>query len=403
MLPTFSHFAGRRVHLGVCGSVAAYKAIELARLFQKADMFVSSTITEAACQFISPLTFEGIGASPVYTKMFDDTQNSCFSHLDPGFVADVFVLAPASATTLARLATGMADTMLAAQSLAFHGPLVLAPAMNPRMWGHPATQANVALLQQRGATVVGPAGGNVACGEEGVGKLEDINTIFLHTLKALSPQNLAGKSVLVTLGPTREQWDGVRFWSNPSTGHMGGVLALAAWLRGASVVAVAGPGTKPLPKGIHTVPVTSAKEMFAAAEAHWHKADIGIFTAAVADFSPVPFGPAKFKKTTASQDLTVQFTPNKDILATLSLAKSNNQKVLGFAAETDNMQERTRGKLLAKKAHLMAGNTIGVPGSGFGSTTNTMFVVDANGKEEHWENMSKADIAWRLLDWLLTL
>ena len=403
MQATFSYFTGRRVHLGVCGSVAAYKAVELARLFQKAGMPVSATITEAACKFISPLTFEGIGASPVYTRMFDDTQNSCFSHLDPGAIADVFVLAPVSATTVAHLASGTAQTMLAAQCLAFHGPLVLAPAMNPRMWAHPATQANVALLQQRGATLVGPAGGAVACGDHGLGKLEDINTIFLHTLKALAPQNLAGKTVLVTLGPTREQWDGVRFWSNPSTGHMGSMLALAAWLRGATVVAVAGPGTAPLPHGITTVSVTSAKEMFAAAKAHWLNADMGIFTAAVADFSPVPFGPGKFKKAMAGQDLTVQFTPNKDILATLSLGKRSTQKVLGFAAETDSMEERTRGKLHAKKAHLMAGNTIGVPGSGFGSTTNTMFVVDANGKEEHWENTSKADIAWRLLDWLLTL
>ena len=293
--------------------------------------------------------------------------------------------------------------MLAAQCLAFQGPLVLAPAMNPRMWAHPATMANVALLQQRGATVVGPAGGNVACGDHGLGKLEDINTIFLHTLKALAPKNLAGKTVLVTLGPTREQWDGVRFWSNPSTGHMGSMLALAAWLRGANVVAVTGPGTAPLLHGITTVPVTSAKEMFEAANDHWPMADIGIFTAAVADFSPIPFGPSKFKKATAGQELTVRFTPNKDILATLSLAKSTTQKVLGFAAETECMEERTRGKLQAKKAHLMAGNTIGVPGSGFGSTTNTMFVVDANGKEELWENTSKADIAWRLLDWLLTL
>lgn len=402
----FTRFAGRFVHLGVCGSISAYKAIELMRLYQGLDIRVSATLTEAAQRFVTPLTFTSLHAESVYTGMFGGTESGDadpFGHLTPGGEADVFVIAPASATTLARMARGSAEEILSAQCLAFPGPLVVAPAMNPRMWQHPATQENVEILQRRGAGIVTPASGLVACGDEGEGKLADIQTILLATLKALSPQDMAGKKVMLTLGPTREKWDGVRFWTNPSSGLMGSSLAIAAWLRGAEVHAVSGPGVAALPPGIRQYSVVSAREMYGQAKALWPGMDIGLFTAAVADFSPQPFGGHKFKKQGNATGFTVEFTPNPDILAELSTNKAPHQRVLGFAAETDLLEEHVAAKLHKKQAHMIAGNLVGSTGAGFGAPTNTMFVLDAAGKAEHWQPASKPDVAWRLLDWLLTL
>ena len=402
----FTRFAGRYVHLGICGSISAYKAIELMRLYQRLDMRVSVTLTQAAQHFVTPLTFTSLHAEAVYTSMFGGSETGDadpFGHLTPGGEADVFVIAPASATTLARLATGSAEEILSAQCLAFPGPVVIAPAMNPRMWQHPATQHNACTLQNRGAAIVTPASGLVACGDEGQGKLADIHAILLATLKALSPQDMAGKKVMLTLGPTREQWDGVRFWTNPSSGLMGSSLALAAWLRGAEVHAVSGPGVAPLPVGIYQYPVVSAREMYAQAKALWPGMDMGLFTAAVADFSPQPFGAQKFKKQGNAAGFQIEFTANPDILAELSASKSPHQRVLGFAAETDQLEEHVKTKLHKKHAHIIAGNIVGASHSGFGVPTNTMYVLDAAGKAEHWQPASKPDVAWRLLDWLLTL
>lgn len=227
----FHGFTGKRLHLGVCGSVAAFRAAELVHKWQDAGAGVSATLTRAARQFITPLTFEALGASPVYGDMFGG--QTPFEHLEPGQTAHALVLAPASADMLARLAAGRAEDMLSCQALAFDGPIVAAPAMNPRMWQNPATQANVALLRERGVTFVGPESGVVACKDEGPGRFADLRAVYLAGLKALTPQDMEGVTVLVTLGPTREDWDDVRFWTNASTGTMGAALAVAAWLRGA--------------------------------------------------------------------------------------------------------------------------------------------------------------------------
>ncbi len=401
--PRFTALQGRRVHLGVCGSVAAYKAVELMRMLQKAELRVSVTLTEAAARFVTPLTFASLDAETVYTGMFEAGTADPFAHLAPGAEADAFVVAPATAATLARLARGLADDMLSAQALAFPGPLVLAPAMNPRMWSNPATRENMALLEGRGHRVVGPAGGRVACGDQGQGKLAPLEDIAAAVLAALAPDDMAGVSLLVTLGPTREQWDGVRFWTNPSTGRMGAALALAAWLRGAAVTAVAGPGCPWLPCGVRRIDVISARQMFETARDEWAKADLGIFTAAVADFSPEPLGARKFKKSEAAEGFSLRFLPNPDILATLAREKKARQKVVGFAAETGDLKTAVRDKLAAKNADMLAGNLVGVPGSGFAGSTNTVFVADAKGRAEQWPELSKNDVAWRLLDWLLTL
>jgi phosphopantothenoylcysteine decarboxylase/phosphopantothenate--cysteine ligase len=227
--------------------------------------------------------------------------------------------------------------------------------------------------------------------------------IVLAAAKALLTQDMAGKKVLLTLGPTREPWDGVRIWTNPSSGRMGAALALAAHLRGAEVYALAGPGVFGLPEKMQRIDVNTARQMFEAAVDLWPRMDLGIFSAAVADFSPVPQGSAKFKKSAAADEISIRFTRNPDILATLAQRAHPEQKILGFAAETDNLEQNARAKLRAKGMHLAAANPIGLPDSGFIAENNTVFVCDCQGREENWPTMPKADIAWRLLDWLLTL
>lgn len=401
----FTHFQGKRIHLGVCGSVAAFRAVDLLRWWLKAGMGVSATLTPGARRFIAPLTFEALGAAPVYGDMF--SAEGPFGHLEPGQTAHAMVIAPATAATLARLAHGMADDMLACQALAFAGPLVVAPAMNPHMWDNPATRANVEILRQRGVRLVLPGVGGTACGDEGQGRLADLRDIWMASLRALAPQDMAGLRVMVTLGPTREQWDAVRFWSNPSTGTMGAALALAAWLRGADVDAVCGPcagGVPWLPAGIRQHAVVSAAQMFDAAAALWPHMDMGMFTAAVADFAPEPFGPEKFKKHTSGEGFALRFTPNADILKTLAQRRTPQQKLLGFAAETaEDMPAAVAVKLRSKGADIIAGNRIGQEGSGFASATNGMCIADRNGRTAQWPSQSKADVAWKLCSWLLEL
>jgi len=397
----FSPPQGARLHLGVCGSVAAFRSLDLLRHWQACGVAVSATLTPSARRFVTPLSFESLGASPVYGDMFD-AHAGPFAHLEAGRIAHAMVIAPVTATTLARLAHGLADDMLACQALAHQGPLILVPAMNPRMWGHPATQASVALLAERGALFVMPESGSVACGDEGQGRLADLREIYLAGLKALYPQDMAGIRVIVTLGPTREQWDAARFWSNPSSGLMGASCAVAAWLRGAEVDAVCGPGCPWLPSGIRRYDIVGARQMFDVAQALWPSVDCGMFTAAVADFAPEPYGSEKFKKNGAEAGFSIRFTPNPDILHTLAAQRRPDQKLVGFAAETlDDLGAAVRRKLRAKGADIMVGNRIGQEGMGFGATTNVVHVADATGREEQWPLMSKTEIAWRVCSWLL--
>lgn len=408
--PGLTRLGGRRLHLGVCGSVAAYRACDLLREWKRLGLHVSVTLTKAACQFVSPLLFESLGALPVYGGMFSPGQD-CFAHLEPGQNVRAMLVAPATATTLARLANGLADDMLSAQALAFSGQLVLAPAMNPAMWANPATIANLATLRSRGAMIVGPGNGGTACGDTGQGRLADVQAIVLAGLKALCEQDMAGLKVMVTLGPTREPWDGVRYWSNPSSGRMGAALALVAWLRGADVTAICGPGDKLfLPAGIRQIKAVTARQMYEAADSCWPEMDLGMFSAAVADFSPVPpeQGPGrKFAKANAPDGFSISFSPNPDILFSLARKRREGQKMLGFAAETveqfSELLPLAHAKRARKDCHLLAANPVNLAGCGFGSQTNSLVVVDRSGKEEIWQNLSKADLAWDLCTWLLRM
>lgn len=400
----FAGYMGKRVHLGVSGSIAAYKALDILRLLQKADLTVSATLTSSAQKFVTGLSFEALGASPVYTGMFDKEsggQESPFGHLDPGELCDALLIAPASATTMARLAFGLGDDMLSCQALAFPGPKIIAPAMNPRMWNAPATKRNWETLGDLGYIRIEPDCGSVACGEEGKGRLPVYEEILPQVLRALSPQDLAGQKVLVTLGPTRERWDAVRFWSNPSSGTMGACMAMAAWLRGADVTVVAGPTSMRFHSAVKVIRVQSAQQMFEACHDVWEETDIACCTAAVADYRPIPHGESKFKKADSLEGLSVSFETNPDILKSLGKDKAVGQRLIGFAAETSDCREEALRKLESKNLDLIACNRIDREGSGFEVPTNQVFVLDRHGRREQWPPLRKTEVAWRLWDHLL--
>jgi phosphopantothenoylcysteine decarboxylase/phosphopantothenate--cysteine ligase len=391
----FDTFHGKRIHLGITGSVAAYKALDLTRAFLHLHLLVGVTMTEAAQKFVTDLSFRALGAEPLYTSMFADETR--FDHLEPS-VADAFVVAPATANTLAKMACGIADDLLSCQLLACPGPMLVAPAMNPRMWNAAATRHNWSILRERGVILIEPDHGSVACGDTGQGRLAPLDEIFIRTLAALSPQDLRGKKILLTLGPTREYFDKARFWSNPSTGVMGACLAIAAALRGAEVTAVLGPTDISLPTMIRRVPVVTAREMFEAASDIFPSQDIGCFTAAVADFRPPSCPTGKYKKSTTPLSLT--FEPNADILANVSSAKMPGQQTIGFAAESESVEENAAQKLAKKNLDLIIANRIDEPGSGFASPTNRVLVMDRHGRKESWPQLPKTEVAWRIWDWI---
>lgn len=397
-LPIFTGFLGSHVHLGVTGSIAAYKALDLLRLLRKSELTVTAVLTTGAREFVTPLSFEALGCGNVSTDMFSGDRT--FEHLEPGANADVMAVVPATASAIAHLAHGLADDMFSCQALAFPGPMIVAPAMNPRMWNAPATRENWQKLKDRGMICLEPACGDVACGEEGPGKLVDVEDIYFEILRAVAPDDLRDKHVLITLGPTSEPWDAVRRWTNPSTGRMGACLATAAWLRGARVTVISGGCAMRLPSGVEVINVRTAQEMFDAVHGVWPGADIGCLTAAVADYRPEPYGQSKFKKSADGEGFSVRFVPNPDILASLGRIKRDDQQLIGFAAETDNVVENARSKLERKNLDMIAANRIGVSGSGFASTTNEVTVLLRDGRQEIWPQLPKTEVAWRIWDLL---
>ncbi len=409
--PCFNYYKNKKLHLGVCGSIAAYKVVDLMRRFQDCGIIVSATLTKAAQNFITPLTFESLGASYVYKDMFDNLNP--FAHLEPGQFADAMLIVPASAQTIFRLANGVADEILACQALAFDGPLIIAPAMNSKMWANPATVNNVETLVERGYFLVEPQSGELACKEVGLGRLADLSQIYLETLKLLTEQDLFGKKVMITLGPTQEKWDAVRVWTNNSTGSMGTAFAISAWLRGAEVHCVCGPVNQYMPKSenFFRYNVTSADMMFNTCDELWDQMDIGIFTAAVADFKPLPFNTtnsfdndldknfecSKFKKEN-HDSLSIEFIANRDILKTLANRKAEHQKILGFAAEDDmnanNLAKLTEKKLHSKNCDMLVGNLLS---TGMGTLNNQVFVATKQSDTIALETMPKTSLAWNLL------
>lgn len=397
----FNFFSDKAIHFGVTGSISAFKIYSIVRLLLKLGINISCTLTKSAQQFVTPLSFQALGVDPVYSDMFKP-QGNHFSHLAPSRTAQCQIIAPATANFIAKMAHGIADDMLSCQTLAFPHQQILAPAMNSLMWLSIPVQNNIQILKSRNVNILTPREGLLACGDAGLGKLADENDIFLSILKALSPQDLTGKKVLVCFGPTHEYFDVARYWSNPSTGLMGACLAIAAWLRGAEVHVVHGPCSFYFPQSILITSITSAKQMYEAMITKYQAFDIICMAAAVADFSPIPFALSdeKFKRDITGLSVpNIEFTANPDILAKLGTLKTANQKLIGFCAETRDLELHAKEKLVRKNCDLMVANYIGHCDSGFNSSTNDVAVIDKYGRYEKWPVLPKTEVAWRILDW----
>jgi len=388
-----------RILLGVGGGIAAYKAAELVRLLMQQDHQVQVVMTRAGEKFVQPLTFAALTGRKVLTDLF--VVEDAIEHISVAQAHDVLVIAPATADLLAKLAHGLADDFLSTLYLAFTGPVVLAPAMNVNMWQHPATQANLATLVQRGHTVVEPGSGFLACGMIGPGRLADPETIAQTAVQQGRPkQDLAGETVLLTAGPTQEPLDPVRYISNRSSGKMGYALAEAAAARGARVILVSGPVHLAPPRGVEVVNVRTALEMRDKVMEHLPAASIVIKAAAVADFHLSKVPDQKVKKTAAR--LSLEFDPTPDILAELG-RKKGDYLLIGFAAETQNVQQEARRKLESKNCDMVVGNHVGGSETGFESDVNEVVLVLRNGETIPLPRASKRELAARIFDEILLL
>ncbi|TMA41876.1 MAG: bifunctional phosphopantothenoylcysteine decarboxylase/phosphopantothenate--cysteine ligase CoaBC [Deltaproteobacteria bacterium] len=388
---------GKTVVVGVSGGIACYKACEVVRLLVAAGARVRVVMTAAAQRFVTPLTFQTLAGQPVATDTFDLTQESEIGHIRLADEADAIAIAPATANVIAKLATGLADDLLTTVLLVARAPVVLAPAMNVHMWEHPTVQENLARLVARGAHVVGPTSGWLACGYEGTGRLAEPDDIVEEILRVLAPQDLAGERVLVSAGPTQEAIDPVRYLSNRSSGKMGYAIARVARRRGAEVTLVTGPTALRPPAGVQVVSVTTAEEMARAVQAAFASATVVIMGAAVADYRPRRTLDRKLKK--AGQPLTLDLEANPDILRRLSTRKGR-RLLVGFAAETNDLVSEARRKLADKRLDLIVGNDVTAPGAAFGGDTNAVHLIDAAGQEEALPVLAKEEVAERILDWV---
>lgn len=392
---------GKTILLGVTGGIAAYKAADLASRLIKLHATVHVIMTEHAVSFINPITFETLTGTKCHTDTFDRNFRFEVEHIALAKKADLVLIAPATANSMAKLAWGLADDMLSTTVLACTCPLVIAPAMNTRMYENPATQDNMALLARRGAILIEPAEGRLACGDEGKGKFPDPADIVERVLSVIAlPKDLAGKKILVTAGPTREAIDPVRFISNHSSGKMGYAIARMAMLRGAEVTLVSGPTALKPPQLVHTIPVESAHELFEAVTSRAPEQDYIIKAAAVADYRPAAVSDEKIKK--ADSDLSIPLSRTEDTLQYLGDHKPPRQLLCGFAMETSALEERARGKLLRKHLDLIAANNVKVEGAGFGTDTNVVTLITAD-STRRLERMSKEEVAMQILDTLKEL
>lgn len=385
------------VLLGVTGCIAAYKAPEVVRGLQKAGCEVRVAMTEAASRFIGKATFEGLCGAPVLDDLFCWAP-SAIPHIELGEWADLAVVCPCTANVAAKLTAGLADDALTSAFLATPAPVCVVPAMNVHMWKNPATQANVQTLRSRGVDVMAPDTGRLACGDVGEGKLPSVEAILAHLLARpeLAPAGpLSGRRVLVTAGPTHEAIDPVRFIANASSGKMGYELARAARAAGAQVTVVSGPVSLPEPPGVEVVPIVSAADLHREVMARAPEADLVVCAAAVADYTPAAPADHKLKKGVEPLD-TVRLVPTADVLAQVS-ALPGTRCVVGFAAETDDLLANARAKLRRKGCSMIVANDVSRADSTFGSDTDAVTLVLADGEEE-LPLMPKADVARAVID-----
>lgn len=375
----FTPFTGKRILLGVTGSIAAYKAADLIRRLQDNGAQVRIMMTQGACQFITPLTLQTLSGSPVALNLLDADEESTMGHIALARWADWILVAPASADSLARLVQGRADDVLTATILASEAPLAIAPAMNNKMWSHPATVENLNVLKQRGAVILGPASGDQACGEVGEGRLLEPLALITELSRYLMPKTLSGKTVVITAGPTYEPIDPVRFIGNRSSGKMGFALAIAAVEAGAEVTLISGPVNLPTPGNVKRIDVNTAAEMHKISLQAATQCDLFIGCAAVADYRVAEPASQKMKKTT-EQNLQLQLVANPDIIADVSAMPNRPQMVIGFAAETQEVAKYARQKLLAKKLDMIAANSV-ADGRVFGADDNALQVFWLGGEK----------------------
>ncbi len=399
------------VALGVGGGIAAYKAAELARALMERGFTVDVILTQAAEEFIRPLTFAALTGRKAHTQLFsapnaatpEATLSSAIEHIRLAQENQIFVIAPATADLLAKLAHGLANDLLTTAYLAFTGPVVIAPAMNTNMWDHPATRANVAVLRERGHVIVEPDAGLLACGMVGPGRLAEPQAIAEAVLAVSSKtagadsskRDLEGETILITAGPTQEPIDGVRYLSNRSSGKMGYAIAEEAAARGASVVLVSGPVALPAPRHMTVVPVRTALEMRQAVMDHLADATIVIKAAAVADYHVADPPKQKMKKTAAR--LSLELEPTPDILAEVG-RKKGDRLLIGFAAETENMVEEARRKMREKNCDMVVGNVVSNASTGFDADENEVVLVTRDGDTIPVPRAPKREIARRILD-----
>lgn len=385
--------AGRRVLLGVTGGIAAYKAAELVRRLGDAGAQVRVAMTENAARFVTPLTFQALSGHPVRLSLWDEHAEAAMGHIELARWAEDILIAPASADFLARLAHGFADDLLTTLCLASAAPVYVAPAMNQQMWANAATQANLTLLRTRGIGVFGPAAGSQACGEVGAGRLLEPGELVEALANTRRPRALVGRRVLISAGPTYEDIDPVRFLGNRSSGRMGFAVAAAAVEAGADVTLVAGPVHLATPGGVRRIDVRSARQMHAAVLEAAATADVYIAAAAVGDFRPQEVAAHKIKKR-GDGGMTLELTQNPDILADVS-ALQRRPLLIGFAAETENLEAHARTKLERKRLDMVAANQVG-GGLGFEADDNCLTLISAEGTV-HLPTASKCELAQQLV------
>lgn len=387
---------GKTVLLGVTGGIAAYKIANLASALVKLHADVNVIMTQNATNFINPITFESLTGNKCIVDTFDRNFKFKVEHIALAELADVFMIAPASANVIGKIANGIADDMLTTTFMACKKKKILAPAMNTNMYENPIVQDNIKKLKDYGMEIIEPATGYLACGTTGSGKLPDEKILLEYILREVAyEKDLSGKTVLVTAGPTREAVDPVRFISNHSTGKMGYAIARAASLRGARVILVSGPVSIEPPLFAELVPVVSAEDMYNAVMKYKDDADIIIKSAAVADYTPVTASSEKIKK--QDGDMRIELKRTRDILKELGQSRRENQFICGFAMETENLIENAVKKLESKNVDMIVANSLKTEGAGFGTDTNAVTFITKDGKTE-LPLMSKIDVAMKILD-----
>ena len=389
---------GKNIVLGISGGIAAYKSVELLRLLTKQDSQVRVVMTESATEFVGPLTFAALSGKPVSTSLFRGGDEADIKHIEWAREADAVIIAPATANIVGKIANGIADDALSTFVTAVTSPVIICPSMNSNMYLSPAVQRNLRILKSDGFHVLSPGEGDLACGTTGPGRLPDPSDILDRLMAYLTANDLAEKRVLVSAGPTHEAIDPVRFISNPSSGKMGYAIARAAEYRGAEVVLVAGPTNLEDPINVNTIKVQTAEEMANAVFEHMEIADIIIKAAAVSDYRPSHQADRKIKKDKDEMVLTLR--KNTDILKALG-EKKESRILVGFAAETEDLEQNATQKLREKNLDIIAGNLVGRPDSGFEADTNTVTLFFRDGAKEVLDTMEKDAVAHILLDRVL--